>query len=74
VAERWPDCGVDPEAVQTNAVIWSAPDAAGLGRHLRDEGVLAGTIAAGVVRLMTHHDVDDDGVERAMKALASAPR
>jgi threonine aldolase len=41
--------------------------------HLRDEGVLAGTIAPGVVRLMTHHDVDDDDVERARKAVAAAP-
>jgi hypothetical protein len=35
--------------------------------------VLAGTIAPGVVRLVTHHDVDDDGIEGAAKALASAP-
>jgi hypothetical protein len=35
--------------------------------------VLAGTIAPGVVRLVTHHDVDDDDLERARKALASAP-
>jgi threonine aldolase len=41
--------------------------------HLAAEGVLAGTIAPGVVRLVTHHDVDDDGVERAVKALADAP-
>ena len=73
VAERWPDCGLDPAAVQTNAVIWSPPDARQLLRHLRDEGVLAGTIAPGVVRFMTHHDVDDAGLERACKALAAAP-
>ena len=74
VAERWPDAGFDPRSVRTNAVIWSPPDARGLLRHLRDEGVLAGTIAPGVVRLMTHHDVDDAAVERACKALAAAPR
>jgi hypothetical protein len=34
---------------------------------------LAGTIAPGVMRLVTHHDVDADGVERACKALAAAP-
>jgi len=27
----------------------------------------------GIVRLVTHKDVDDDGVERACKALAAAP-
>jgi threonine aldolase len=41
--------------------------------HLAEDGVLAGSIAPGVVRLMTHLDVDDDGVDRARKALASAP-
>jgi hypothetical protein len=41
--------------------------------HLHGEGILAGTIAPGVLRLVTHHDVDDAGVDRAVKALASAP-
>jgi hypothetical protein len=40
---------------------------------LRAQGVLAGTIAPGVCRLVTHHDVDDEGIERAMKAVAGAP-
>ncbi|MBV8305254.1 MAG: aminotransferase class I/II-fold pyridoxal phosphate-dependent enzyme [Acidimicrobiia bacterium] len=73
VAERWPEAGVDPARIPTNIVTFphSQPDE--LCDHLRAEGVLAGTIAPGVVRLMTHHDVDDDGVERACKALASAP-
>jgi hypothetical protein len=26
-----------------------------------------------VLRLVTHHDVDDEGVDRAVKALAGAP-
>jgi threonine aldolase len=73
VAERWPECGLDPEGVTTNAVIWRHPDPAALVVHLHDAGVLAGTIAPGVLRMMTHLDVDDDGVERAAKALASAP-
>jgi threonine aldolase len=70
VADRWPDA-CDPGRVKTNCVTFThaAPDE--LCDHLRDEGVLAGTIAPGVVRLMTHHDVDDDGVDRACKALVS---
>jgi threonine aldolase len=72
VVERWPDGGVDPEDVRTNCVTFRHDDPRGLLDHLRAEGVLAGTIAPGVVRLMTHHDVDDDGVERARKALAAA--
>jgi threonine aldolase len=73
VAERWPGSGCDPAAVRTNIVTWSVPDTDELIAHLRAEGVLAGTIAPGVMRLVTHHDVDDDGVERVRKALASAP-
>ncbi len=73
VAERWPDGGLRPEDVRTNIVAWSHPQPEALLAHLRSEGVLAGTIAPGVVRLVTHHDVDDAGTERAMKALASAP-
>ena len=73
VAERWPDGGCDPARVRTNVVTWRHPDTAALVDHLAAEGVLAGTIAPGVVRLVTHHDVDDAGVDRAVKALATAP-
>src|SRR5438105_3967517 len=73
VAERWPSAGLDPGRVRTNCVTFRHQDCRGLVEHLRSEGVLGGTIAPGVVRLMTHHDVDDDGIERAGKALSSAP-
>ena len=73
VAERWPDGGCDPARVRTNVVTWRHPDTAALVDHLAGEGVRAGTIAPAVVRLVTHHDVDDAGVDRAVKALATAP-
>ncbi|HUQ38688.1 MAG TPA: GntG family PLP-dependent aldolase [Acidimicrobiales bacterium] len=73
VAERWPTAGLDPATVKTNIVIWHHTSAQAVVEHLRAEGVLAGTIAPGVVRLVTHHDVDDDGIDRARKALAGAP-
>jgi threonine aldolase len=73
VAERWPDAGLDPATVRTNVVTWRHPDAKALVAHLLAEGVVVGTIEPGVVRAVTHHDVDDDGVERARKALTSAP-
>ncbi len=74
VAERWPTCGLEPEAVRTNVVAFEHPAPAELIEVLRAEGILAGTIAPGVVRLMTHRDVDDEGVERAASVLAKAPR
>jgi threonine aldolase len=73
VADRWPELGGEVERVDTNIVVFSSPDPAGLIHHLRTEDVLAGTIAPGVVRLVTHADVDDDGIKRACLALASAP-
>jgi threonine aldolase len=73
VAERWPDAGLDPATVQTNCVLFRHPDTRGLLAHLAHEGVQAGTIAPGIVRLMTHLDVDDDAIDQARKALATAP-
>ena len=73
VAERWPDAGFDPARVVTNLVVFPHPDPAALLAHLAAEGVLAGTIGPRTVRLVTHFDVDDDAVERAVKALSSAP-
>jgi threonine aldolase len=73
VADRWPDAGCDPDRVPTNMVVFTHPAPEVVVDHLHHEGVLAGTIAPRVLRLATHLDVDDSGVERAMKALASAP-
>jgi threonine aldolase len=71
VADRWTDGVCDPERVRTNIVTFRHADAAGVLDHLAQEGIAAGTIAPDVIRLVTHHDVDDDGVERAYKAIAS---
>lgn len=73
VAERWPASGLDPARVPTNMVVFLHPDSDAVLDALRAEGVLAGTIGPGVLRFVTHHDVDDAGIEKAIKALASAP-
>ena len=73
VAERWPAGGLDPDRVQTNIVVFSHPSAVALLEHLASNGVLAGTIAPGQVRLVTHHDVDDADIELARKAISTAP-
>lgn len=73
VAERWPDIGADPEAVETNIVTFSPPDPAALLGHLADGGVLAGTVGPGRVRLVTHADVDDSGTELACRLICKAP-
>ncbi|MFZ0664579.1 MAG: beta-eliminating lyase-related protein, partial [Acidimicrobiales bacterium] len=73
VAEHWPDAGCVPEMVRTNIVVFSHSDPQKLMSHLYLNGVLAGTIAPDVVRLVTHSDVDDEGTEKALKALETAP-
>lgn len=73
VAERWPDRSCDPEEIRTNIVVFEHPTPDELLEHLRAEGVLAGTIAPGCVRLVTHRDLDDAGALRAVAALRAAP-
>ena len=74
VAERWPDSGLDPATgCPTNCVVFEHPEPERLLAHLTGEGVLAGTTAPRTVRFVTHLDVDDAGIERAGKAIATAP-
>ena len=73
VAERWPRCGLDPAIVRTNIVTFSHPEPYKLLAHLESQGVLAHAIAPETMRFVTHHDVDDAGIERALTALTDAP-
>jgi threonine aldolase len=61
--------GLEPSACPTNCVVFRPADAGAVVAGLADHGVLAGTIAPGTVRLMTHLDVDDAAVEVALRAL-----
>jgi threonine aldolase len=72
IAERWPGA-VEPAAVQTNIVVAAHPDPVCVLDHLAAEGVLAGTLAPGRLRFVTHLDVDDGGIEHAVKAIRTAP-
>ena len=71
-AERWPGA-VDPAEVHTNIVRIAHPDPAALLGHLAGVGVLAVPGGATQVRLVTHADVDDADVARAVAALGEAP-
>jgi threonine aldolase len=72
VAERWPGA-LDPATVQTNMVVFEHPDPGAVLHHLAGAGVLAGTVAPRTLRLVTSLEVDDAGVDRACRALATAP-
>jgi threonine aldolase len=73
VANRWPGCGLDPAQVRTNIVTFTHPEPEKLLAHLEVHGVLAHAIAPETVRFVTHRDVDDAGVSRAIAALGEAP-
>ena len=69
LAARFPGC-VDPETVETNIVCAAAsrlpPQ---LLDRLASEGIRGGMIDAGTVRFVTHKDVDDHDLDRAIGAL-----
>jgi len=79
LAEGWQAAGVpaDPELVETNFV---QVDVAGLGlsstdaiARLLDVGVgLSATVTPGVLRAVTHLDIDDDDVDRAIELVPQA--
>jgi len=64
---------VDAERVRTNIVpldlTRSAPDAPGLGAAARANGVLISVLGPVTARLVTHLDLDDAGVDRAIEVL-----
>jgi threonine aldolase len=66
---------VDAARVRTNIVpldlTKAALDAPALGTAARAEGVLISVLGPRVARLVTHFDVDDAGVERAIEVLST---
>ena len=71
-----PGLRIDPAAVATNTVIAEVdpPEAVPAWlAHLRAHGVLAGTMGFGRIRFVTHLDVDDAGIDRAIALLRTRP-
>jgi threonine aldolase len=71
-AERWPG-SIDVGLVHTNIVRIEVGDPAPVLTHLEANGVLAVPGSASTVRLVTHADVDDADIDRAVTALETAP-
>jgi threonine aldolase len=68
LAQRWPGC-VDPATIHTNIVcarLETLPDR--FVERLAASGVRVGTIDPRTVRFVTHKDLDDDDVSRAISA------
>jgi len=59
---------LDPSTVETNIVVFGVPDAPAFCAAMQREGVRMGSLDARRVRAVTHLDVDDAGIERALDA------
>jgi threonine aldolase len=71
-ATRWPG-STEPSLVDTNIVRVEHRDPSALLDHLGAAGVLAVPGSATVVRLVTHADLVDEDVDRAVAAIETAP-
>jgi threonine aldolase len=57
-------------ATTTNIVALTVPDARAFAAAAREEGVLVGVVGPNRVRMLTHLDVDDAGIEHAKKVVS----
>jgi threonine aldolase len=69
-------CSLDPAKVETNIVFVARPgrDAFEIEGRLREQDVLALALAPDRLRFVTHRDVGDRDVERALAAMEKATR
>jgi threonine aldolase len=67
-----PGVEIDPATVETNILVFSVPDAAAFCGTLAHADVTMGALDARRVRAVTHLDVDDAGIDRALEAAAAA--
>ena len=69
---RLPGVGVELASVQTNMVYADVPDASALVAALAEQGVLANALGPRSVRFVTHADLREGDVERALERAAVA--
>jgi threonine aldolase len=62
--------GADPAQVDTNIVVLTVSAARPVAAKAAEEGVLISALGPRMLRLVTHLDVDDDGIDRAIDVLA----
>jgi threonine aldolase len=61
--------GADPATVETNIVVLDVSDAAAVATAAAEAGVLVSALGPRFLRLVTHLDVDDDAIDRAVEVL-----
>jgi threonine aldolase len=63
------ELGSEPELTETNIVVLGVPDAPSVAAAAAANGVLVSALGPTFLRLVTHLDVDDDGIDRAVEVL-----
>ncbi len=63
------ELGADASAVETNIVVLDVPDAGAVAGAAAQQGVLTSALGPRFLRLVTHLDIDDDGLDRAVDVL-----
>jgi threonine aldolase len=63
------ELGGDPARCDTNIILQPVADASAVAAAAREHGVLVNAVGPKLLRLITHLDVDDDGVDYAVKVL-----
>jgi threonine aldolase len=66
--------GLDGDTVETNIVVVEIDDAARIAAAAAEQDVRISALGPRVLRLVTHLDVDDDGIDYAIKVLAPLVR
>ena len=61
--------GADASTVQTNIVVLPVADAPSVAREAAERGVLVSALGPRVLRMVTHLDVGDDAIDRAIDVL-----
>jgi threonine aldolase len=60
---------VDPAEVDTNILVLRVPDTARIAGPAAEQGVLVSVLGPTVLRLVTHLDIDDEAIDRAIEVL-----
>jgi threonine aldolase len=63
------ELGGDPAEVPTNIVVLDVPDAAAVAVKAAEHDVLVSALGPRFLRLVTHLDVDDNGIDKAIEVL-----
>lgn len=73
IANAWGVEAIDPSSVETNILYigCGSRDVGATVQKLSDAGVAVAAMPGGWIRAVTHRDVDDDGIDRAIAAFAA---